>query len=107
MGTQITVTQGDYGYNINFTLQTSTGAIFDLTGASGLKFRTQLVGSITLNSSGAMAIDNATAGTCHYTVASTDFTTAGVYNAQIQVTFAAEVITFSNLQVEVLPKVPF
>jgi hypothetical protein len=107
MGTIITVVQNDYGYLLSFTLQDSQGNIFNLTGASSLYFRTQMVGNSSINSSGSMSVLSATAGTCSYTVAKTDFTVAGLYNAQIEVNFSGQTVTWSNLQLEVSPSVPF
>jgi hypothetical protein len=107
MGTIITVVANDYGYLLSFTLQDSQGNVFNLTGASSLYFRTQMVGNSSINSSGTMSVISATSGTCSYTVAKTDFTVAGLYNAQIEVNFSGQTISWSNLQITVLPEVPF
>lgn len=106
--TEITVVQGDYGYDINFILQDANGGVFDLTGYSALLFRGQLSTQISLKFSGAMTVVSASSGTCKYTVALGNFSSSGVYNAEIQVTFASgAIVTFSDIQVSVQPKIPF
>ncbi len=107
MGVTITTIQGDYGVDINFTLQDANNNPINLGGVTSMLFRTQRVGRFALNSSGAMVIDNAIAGTCHYTIQQGDFNNAGIYNAQIRINFSGEVMTFDNLFVDVLPVVPF
>jgi hypothetical protein len=107
MGTQITVIQSDYGYSLAFTLQDSQGNVFNLTNVTSLLFRTQRVGNSDINSSGTMNVDAPLLGTCYYVVAQSDFTIAGVYNVQIQANLSGEIITWSNISLEVIPKVPF
>ena len=108
MGNQtITVVAGDSGYLLSFLLQDSQGNIFDLSSITSLLFITQRVGSSDINSSGTMSITNPTAGTCSYTVASTDFVNAGLYNVQVQANSAGGPITWSNITLEVLPKIAY
>lgn len=106
--TDITVVQGDFGYDINFTLQNANGDIFDLTGATGILFRAQVATNISLKFSGSMTVLDATLGTCKYTVASGNFRASQPYAVEIQCTFSSgAIVTFSDIQVNVLPKVPF
>jgi hypothetical protein len=49
---------------------------------------------------------NGPAGTCYYTVAQTDFSVAGVWNAQIIATFAGEVLTFPGITITALDQLP-
>jgi hypothetical protein len=103
-----TVTQGDYGYELPFTLQDGNGNAVDLTGAS-LTFSVQdsQDASGTLLFSGAMTIDSATAGTCHYAVASGDFPNPGTYLAQITATWSGtEQLTWSGITIIVQPTLP-
>ena len=107
--TQITVLKGDYGYDLNFVLQDTTGVVYDLTTAMSLLFRVQKPNGIeALKFANAMSVvAPATAGTCKYTTTSTDFNQTGVYNAEIQVTFAGKVITFDSIEITAIPKIPY
>lgn len=105
--TAITVVQDDYGYQLNFTLEDSTGAAFSLTGNIGLLFRAQLQNKASVSFSGAMTVVSASAGTCYYLVGQGNFSFAQPYVGEIQVSFSGQVVTFSNIQITVLPKVPF
>lgn len=104
----IPVTQGDHGYDLNFTLQDSNGNIFDLSNILTLLFRVQLAGIDNLKFSGSMSVVGATAGTCKYTVAVGDFDSATTYDAEIQATFTSgKVVTFTSLVVQATAKIPF
>lgn len=106
--TEITVVQGDFGYDLNFTLQNADGDIFDLSGVSSMLFRAQVAGTISLKFSGSMSIVSPAAGTCKYTVASGNFRAAQTYSAEIQCTFSTgAIVTFSDIQIIVEPKIPF
>ena len=105
--TQIKVFKSDKLYDINFTLQDANGAAFDLTGNSGLLFKVQKQGATAWKFSGAMTVISATAGTCKYNVAATDFDDAGQYYAEIEVTFGSgKVVTFGDIVVIVQPELP-
>ncbi|MHB8483579.1 MAG: BppU family phage baseplate upper protein [Nitrospiria bacterium] len=106
--TQLSVVQGDFGYDINFTLQDANGNPFDLTGVSSLNFIGQLSSLRSTSFSGTMSVVSAIAGTCKYTVASGNFSTVGVYNTEIQASFTStKTITFPNIQVTVGPSIPY
>ena len=105
----IQVVQGDYGYKIPFTLEDGNGNAVDLTGATlALKVQSAQDPDQTLVTlSGAMAIDNASAGTCHYTPATGDFSNPGTFLASISATWSAsEVLTWSGVQIVVIPALP-
>jgi hypothetical protein len=102
----IPVIVGDHDYPLDFTLQTSAGAVFDLTGATSLAFEMQLVSDDSVATSGAMHVVSATAGTCYYTVTTNDFPIAGTYNAQVVVNFGSERISFDGITVVAQDKVP-
>ncbi len=102
------VGQNDYGYQLPFTLQDGNGNPVNLTGASlVLDVQYSQDNSGTLLFSGAMAIDSASTGTCHYTVGSGDFPTAGTFLAQVTATWpSSEVLTWSGITIIVEPKLP-
>jgi hypothetical protein len=106
--TLITILQGDFGMNLNFSLQDSQGAVFSLVNATSVLFRAQLAGLDEVKFASAMTIDSPTLGTCHYTPVATDFDSPGTYDVQLQVLFGtAQTVTFDNIQLQVLPRVPF
>lgn len=85
MTENITVTKGSYGYNLAFTLKDSAGNARSLAGYSvKMQVWSPLVPA-TLLIDAAMSWTDATAGTCYYSVLSTNFTTVGVYCYAIKV----------------------
>jgi hypothetical protein len=104
----IQITENDYGYEIPFTLQDALGNPVDLTGANlTLSIQSAQDPSDTLLTlNGSMSLDNATAGTCHYTVAVSDFTNPGTYLAQISAAYGSETISWGGFQIVVLPALP-
>jgi hypothetical protein len=104
--TTISVVQNDYGYALPFTLQDSTGAALDLTNATSVHFKAQLDASYPVQFNNAMVVTSASTGGCEYVVQSTDFVLPGIWNAQIVVSYAGEVITFDGIQVTVSAEVP-
>jgi len=104
--TTINVVTGDSGYNLSFTLQNSDGTAFNLTGAT-VTIKMQLVGYDTVTT-GTLTVVSAPAGTCTYTVASTDFPADGNYNVQIDCAFTGgALVTFYNITVVAAARVPF
>jgi len=107
----IQVIKGDYGYDINFTLNDADEAPIDLTNAT-LLFKAQKNDGTpnTLKVNAAMSIVVGTAGTCKYTVAITDFDEPGRYNAEIQVTYPTgspvKVITLGEIVIDAKPDLP-
>lgn len=103
----IKVIQGDKFYELNFTLQDSSGTAFDLTGRT-LLLKVQKEHEPSLKFSGSMAIVTAAAGTCKYVVQENDFAEAGRYLAEIEVTNAGsgEVVTFTDIVMTVVPQLP-
>ncbi len=102
------VGQNDYGYQLPFTLQDGNGNSVNLTGA---------ILTITVQASpyqpgvalftGAMTVDSAPAGTCHYTVAQGNFPSTGTFLAQVTATWSSsEVLTWSGITIIVQPKLP-
>lgn len=103
--TIIKVVEGDKAYDINFTLQDANSAAFDLTGAT-LVLKVQKEDVSTVKFTGTMALVTAASGTCKYTVGDTDFDEAGTYHAEIQATIGSQIITWTNIRIEVLPELP-
>lgn len=98
---------GDKLYDIDFTLQTSAAAAFDITGYSAVKLRAQKQGVATLEVDGACSVISAAAGTVRYNVADGELDTAGDYYAEIEVTFAGgKILTFGDFLIRVLPQLP-
>ena len=69
----IKVTQGSYGYSLNFTVEDSDGNVKDLTDYT-INFKVWKKDG-TVKVDGACVIDAVALGTCHYTVQSGDFDT--------------------------------
>ena len=106
LNTTLEVVQSDYGYNLNFALVNSDSSIFNLTGNTGILFKAQQTNRTALKFSGVMNVASASAGTCYYTVAAGNFPQQGIYNAQIQVSFISGIVTFPNIQITVIAKLP-
>ena len=102
----INIVQSDFGYNINFSLQDLSGGVFNLTGYTSIFFRVQKVNNTTLQFTHSMVVQSAINGTCYYTVQAGDFPLSGIYNAQIQVNFASETVTFPDIQLTAIAKLP-
>lgn len=104
--TNIKVVQSDKLYDLNFTLQDSSGGVVNITGAT-LLLKVQKEHEPSLKFSGSMAIVSGAAGTCKYTVQTSDFTEAGRYLAEIEVTFGSgQVTTFTDIIITVVPQLP-
>jgi hypothetical protein len=103
------ITQGDYGAELAFTLLDGNGNPINLTGLT-LTFLVQAANDPTdtlLTLSGnPMTVDNATAGTCHYTVAQGDFPNTGIFNSQVQLTRSGFQETIQGPQLIVQPVLP-
>jgi hypothetical protein len=56
--------------------------------------------------SGSVSIDNATGGTCHYTVATGDLANPDTLLAQISAAYGSETISWGGFQIVVLPALP-
>lgn len=104
--TLLQVVQNDFGYDLSFALEDSSGAVLDISSAS-VVFKAQAESDRTIQFSNAMVVVNASGGLCKYTVQVTDFIIAGAWNAQIEVTYiAGEVLTFSGITVQVDDELP-
>jgi len=102
----IEVVKNDKLYDLEFTLQDSSGVVIDLTGAT-LRFKAQKIGENTLKFTGNMDIVSAEAGTCKYQVQEGNFDEEGDYYGEIEVTFAGnQITTFDDILLKVKPELP-
>ena len=105
----IQIVQSDYGYKIPFTLEDGNGNAVDLTSAT-LALKVQSAQDPTgtnLTLGGSMAIDSASAGTCHYTVAANDFPNPGSFLTTVTATWAgSEALTWVGPLLIVLHSLP-
>lgn len=80
----LTVSKGDYGLPLAFVVKDEENTVVNLTGYT-VTFKVWSAGSQDSPIvSGACTIDDATAGTCHYTPGSSDFDTAGDYLIELE-----------------------
>lgn len=104
--TLLQVVQNDFGYDLSFALEDSSGVMLDLS-SSTLAFKAQTDSDYQVQFTGSMVIVNAPQGQCKYTVRATDFVAAGTWQAQIVVTYiTGEVLTFSGITVQVDAALP-
>lgn len=103
------VVQNDYGYEIPFTLEDGNGNAVILSGAS-LTLKVQSAQDPTgtnLPLAGGMAIDDASAGTCHYTVANGDFPNPGRFLTTVTAVWSgSETLTWVGPLLVVMPSLP-
>ncbi len=96
------VPKSDYGYELNFTVQTSSGSAYDLTDYT-IKLKVWAPGiPSTLILNGSCSIIVAASGTCKYNVASGDFATIGKYLAELEMTKAGIVESTGIFNLEVM-----
>ena len=82
----LTISKGDKGYYLNFTVQDSAGDAYNLTGYT-IKLKVWVDGrpdSLMVDGTGEIVV--AASGTCRYLVTATDFTAKGTYSAEIELT---------------------
>lgn len=103
--TKISVVQNDALYDLNFTLTDNSGTPINLAGATIL-LKAQIEHTTTLKFTGSMSIVDASTGKCKYQVQATDFSQAGKYMAEIQVTIGTQIITYSGIIINVEPELP-
>lgn len=100
------IIQGDYGFDLNFTITDSDGSALDLTNAT-ITFKMALPRAVTSKVSGACTIDIAASGTCHYTLASGDTDTVGIYDWEVQCAYSTKVVTAKGSeQIEIKAELP-
>ena len=82
----IHIPQGDFGFNLEFTITEDDDSAFDLTGYTvTIKvWPKYFIGNLVVDSAG--VIDVEASGTCHYAVADGDFDDAGDFLIEVQLT---------------------
>ena len=83
---EIIIPKGDYGWDIPFTITNADGTPKVLTDYT-IKLKVWAAedsGSLLIDT--ACDIDDANAGTCHYTILITNFTTAGDFLGELELT---------------------
>lgn len=86
-----TIYQNDRLYDLDFTLRDSAGVAIDLAGAT-LLLNVKRKNTAAVKFRGAMTVDDAASGTCHYTVQATNFDEAGIYETQVEITYESGTI---------------
>ena len=96
----LTIKRGDYGFYLNFTIQDSDEAAYDITSYT-VKLKVWKKDTAGLVLDGTCNIVVAGSGTCRYSVQSGDFSHKGVYDAEIELTKAAERSATETFTIEV------
>jgi len=99
----LVIPRGDYGFNLAFTVQEDDGTVYVLTGYTiTMKvWAKDIPGSPVVEDT--CDIDIAASGTCHYTVKSGDFDTAGEYLIELELSktgLAVESTRYYTLEVK-------
>lgn len=102
MSSDITVSVGDKGYNLDFDVQKSDGSVYDLTDYTVTLKVWYKYSSGTLLMSGACSIDDAPNGDCHYTLQAGDFDVVGdfLWELELTKTGVIESTRYGTLRVE-------
>ena len=101
----ITGYEGDYGYDLMFTVTDVDDNAFNLTGAT-VKFKMASHTATTLKIDGTCTLVVAASGTCAYTVVSGDFDTTGDYKAELEITISGKVYTIQGIDVCIIRDLP-
>lgn len=104
----VVIKQNDYGQDLEFTVVESDGTTaVDLT-SSTIKFKMARHRSTVNKVNSACSITDASAGTCTYTVQSGDTDTAGVYKAELELTWSspAKVLTANIESIRIRADLP-
>jgi len=100
------IIRNDYGFTMTFTITDSDDAVVDLTSNTDIFFKMALPGATVCKVKGSCTSASPTTGVCTYTAAAGDFDTVGVYNQEIEIQFAARIITASGDQLSVVEDLP-
>lgn len=94
----VIIRKGDYGHNLNFTVTESDGTTaVDLTDAT-IVFKMARHRATTNKIESDCTITVAADGTCYYTLVLGDTDTAGVYRAELQLTWATPKVLTAKLE---------
>jgi hypothetical protein len=83
-----TVVKNDTSFDLQFTAKNQAGTAVDLTSASTVYFKMALPRASACKINKACTVSDASNGVCTYTVASTDFNTSGLYEAELKITYS-------------------
>jgi len=101
MTTKIYIPKADKGFDLAFTIRDASGNAFNLSGYT-IKLKVWKKGeSGTLLLEGTCTIDNAVAGTCHYSVVVDDFDSTGEFIAELEFTKTDTIESTQSFTVEV------
>ena len=97
---EITLTKGDKGFDLTFTVKDDDDVVVDFSTATGVKFKMIKPGSSTAKIDGTCTLTDPSNGVCTYTMGSTDLDTVGVYNGELEITYSAShIVTVRNIVV--------
>jgi len=98
----IYIPSSDKGFNLGFTLKNADGSAYNLTGYTiKLKvWRPGQPGLLLLN--GSCDIDSAVDGTCHYEITASDFTSVGIFKAELELTKAGVIESTKTFDIEIM-----
>ncbi|MFQ6053027.1 MAG: BppU family phage baseplate upper protein [Candidatus Bathyarchaeia archaeon] len=97
------IKKGNYGFDLNFTVQHADGTVYDLTGFTVHLKLWDSDGNLILNQQ--CMIVNAAQGKCKYTVQSGDFDTEGRYMAELELTKTGWLEDTDTFEIIVAPTV--
>ena len=99
---KITISKGDVGFNLNFTVQDSTATAYNI-GSFTVAFKVWTVGN-----PGTLLLEQdctevvAADGTCYYTIQSGDFDTVGSFRAELELTKTGVIESTENFEIVVV-----
>ena len=89
--------RNDTGFPITFVLTDIKDNAYDLTDSTIIFKMKNTVSGDSLINNGTCTIIDATSGMCKYTVVDGDLSTAGIYYAELQITFTSGKVRTSKL----------
>lgn len=100
------VIEGDYGYDLNFTITDSSSNALDLTDST-ITLKVARANSTSNLFTGTCTNVVAASGTCKYTVEDGDMATQGIYDWELQVAYSTKIVTAKGSeQIEILKQLP-
>ncbi len=87
-----TVIRNDYGFDYPFALVQPDSTPLDLTGAT-VRFKDRPIAGGTLKINAIYTVTDAANGKCKYTFVAADTDTAGTFQAELEATYAAKILT--------------
>lgn len=98
----LTLPFGDYGYNINFTVQDSAGGVYSLVGYVTTFKAWDKKYALSLAFSKVCVPDVPASGTCHLALLIADIIPAGSYTFELELTKAGVVESTESYDLEVV-----